>query len=177
MDGLGEHSPNRIKKQHQINTFNTLKHLWTLQHLLTNLTHWGQVTLICVNKLSIIGSDVAWSAPSHYLNQCWNIVNLTIRNKFQWNVNRNSNIFIHENHRPPHLSWRSVRKCIWKCRLRNGGHFISASMCWYLQQRCYAVLKCVKVLRIKDVTFQLNWIFSEENLPFSFKSQWILLIQ
>ena len=35
--------------------------------------------------------------PSHYLNQCWNIVNCTDRNKFQWNFNRNSNIFIIEN--------------------------------------------------------------------------------
>ena len=37
------------------------------------------------------------SAPSHYLNQCWNIVNWTIGNKLQWNSNRNSNIFIQEN--------------------------------------------------------------------------------
>ena len=36
-------------------------------------------------------------APSHYLNQCWNIVNWPLRNKFQWNFNRNSYIFIHEN--------------------------------------------------------------------------------
>ena len=36
-------------------------------------------------------------APSHYLNQCWNIINWTLRNKLQWNFNRNSNIFIHEN--------------------------------------------------------------------------------
>ena len=40
---------------------------------------------------------VAWSAPSHYLNQWWIIVNWTLGNKFQWNFNRNSNIFIHEN--------------------------------------------------------------------------------
>ena len=40
---------------------------------------------------------VAWSAPSHYQNQCWNIVNKTLRNKLQWNFNRNSNIFIQEN--------------------------------------------------------------------------------
>ena len=40
---------------------------------------------------------VAWSAPSHYLNQCWNIVNRTIRNKKQWNFYLNSNIFVHEN--------------------------------------------------------------------------------
>ena len=32
----------------------------------------------------------ARSVPSHYLNQCWNIVTLILRNKFQWNINRNS---------------------------------------------------------------------------------------
>ena len=36
---------------------------------------------------------VAWTAPSHYLNQCWNIVNWTLRNKLQWNYSRNYNIF------------------------------------------------------------------------------------
>ena len=36
-------------------------------------------------------------APSHYLNQCWHIVNWTLRSKLQWNFNRNSNIFIEEN--------------------------------------------------------------------------------
>ena len=39
----------------------------------------------------------AWTAPSHYLNQRWNIVNWTLGNKLQWNFNRNSNIFIEEN--------------------------------------------------------------------------------
>ena len=40
---------------------------------------------------------VTWPAPSDYLNQCWNIVNWTLSNKFQWNLNRNSYIFIQEN--------------------------------------------------------------------------------
>ena len=40
---------------------------------------------------------VAWPAPSHYLNQCWDIVNWTLRNKLQWNFNRNQFIFIQEN--------------------------------------------------------------------------------
>ena len=40
---------------------------------------------------------IAWLAPSHYLNQCWNIVNWTSRNKLQWNFSRNSWIFIHQN--------------------------------------------------------------------------------
>ena len=40
---------------------------------------------------------VVFSAPSHYLNQCSVIVNWTLKNKRQWNCNRNPNIFIHEN--------------------------------------------------------------------------------
>ena len=40
---------------------------------------------------------MAWTAPSHYLKQCWNIVNWTLRNKLHWNFNGNSNIFIQEN--------------------------------------------------------------------------------
>ena len=35
--------------------------------------------------------------PSHHLNQCWVIVHWTLRNKFQWNMNRNKKKFIHEN--------------------------------------------------------------------------------
>ena len=38
-----------------------------------------------------------WSAPSHYLNQHWNIVNWTLRNKLQWNFNWNSYTFIKKN--------------------------------------------------------------------------------
>ena len=34
------------------------------------LTHWGRVH-IRVGNLTTIFSDNAWSAPSHYLNQCW----------------------------------------------------------------------------------------------------------
>ena len=41
------------------------------------LTHWGWVTHICVSKLPTID---------------W-----TLMNKFQWNFNQNSNIFIQEN--------------------------------------------------------------------------------
>ena len=60
---------------------------------LDDLTLWGQVTRIWVGNLT----NIAWSAPSNYLNQCWNIVNWTIRNKIRWNHNRNSYIFIQEN--------------------------------------------------------------------------------
>ena len=36
------------------------------------------------------------TAPSHYLNQCWRIVNWTLRNKRQLNVSPNSNFFIED---------------------------------------------------------------------------------
>ena len=35
--------------------------------------------------------------PSYYLNQCWNSVDWNLRNKLQWNLKRNSYIFIQEN--------------------------------------------------------------------------------
>ena len=45
---------------------------------------------------------------SHYLYQCWLIVNSTIMNKFQWNLNPNS------------------RKCIWKCHVK----WLPFLVCW-----------------------------------------------
>ena len=41
----------------------------------------------------------------HYLNQCWRIPNWTQRNKFQWNFNQNSTIFLNQN---------GFRYAIWK---------------------------------------------------------------
>ena len=56
------------------------------------LTHWGWATHLCVSK-----PYHHWMAPSHYMNQCWYIVNWTLRKKFQWNFNQNSKSFIQEN--------------------------------------------------------------------------------
>ena len=81
--------------------------------LYLNLTHWGRVTHVCVVEL-----DHHWfrwwfvvcSVPGHHLNQCWVIINWTLRNisvKF-WSE------FQHFNR----------RKCFWKC-LRSGVHFVS----------------------------------------------------
>ena len=56
--------------------------IWTndgLMHICVTLPHWVRIR------------------PSHYLNQCWIIVNWTIRNKFQWNHNQNTTIFIQAN--------------------------------------------------------------------------------
>ena len=62
---------------------------WLLKIYPYALTLWGRAMHICVGKLTIIGSD--------NLDQCRNIVNLTLRNKVQWNLNQYSYIFIEEN--------------------------------------------------------------------------------
>ena len=64
-----------------------------------SLPYWGRVTHIWVSNLDHHWYRkwlVAWPAPSHYLVQCWNIINLNLRNKLQWNINQNSYIFIQE---------------------------------------------------------------------------------
>ena len=64
---------------------------------INELTQWGRVTHICISKLTIIGSDNGLLVPSHYLNQCRDIVNWSLTNKLQWNCNWNSYICIQEN--------------------------------------------------------------------------------
>ena len=101
------------------------------EHLSTNTTAlsvaafleirfgWRRVTYICVCNLShhwFTQWLVACAASSHYLKQCWTIVNWTMGNKFQWHFNQKCNNF----HR---------RKWLWKCRLENGAHFVSTSVC------------------------------------------------
>ena len=67
---------------------------------------------------------VAWPAPSHYLNQCWNIVIWAHRDKLQWTLNRNSCIFIQQN-AFENVVWKMVailcrprwvkRRWAWEC--------------------------------------------------------------
>ena len=85
----------RLSKQSWGWWFETLsRSLWRHRY------DWGRVTHICDTKLSLHLFRywlVLCSAPSHYLNQCWNIDNCTFRIKRQWNFYQNSNVFIHEN--------------------------------------------------------------------------------
>ena len=46
-----------------------------------------------------------WTTPSHYLNQCWYIVDWTLGNTLQWNLNRIIYMFIQEN---------KFEKVVWK---------------------------------------------------------------
>ena len=100
------------------------------------LTHWGRVMHICVGDLSIIASDNGYS-PSHYLNQCWNIVNWNLRNKIQCNFDS--------------------RKCIWKDRLQNGSYFVSISMCCMsIVASNISMLKPFNPLRTSDA-YMCRW--------------------
>ena len=54
---------------------------------------------------------VACSVANYYPNQCWLIFNWIPGNKFQWNSNRDSNVFIQENA-------FEIVVC------QNGGHFV-----------------------------------------------------
>ena len=51
------------------------------------------------NKIAVVNQKCFGSkeATSHYLNQCWGIINWTLRHKLQWNFIQNYNIFIQEN--------------------------------------------------------------------------------
>ena len=86
-----------------------------ISSLTYSLTHWGRVTHTCVSTLTIIGSDNGLSLGRRQAIIRTNDVILLIgplRTNF-------SEILI-ENYT------FSFWKCIWKCRLENGDHFVSA---------------------------------------------------
>ena len=87
-------------------TFSFLSHInITVSSVINMLTHLTLVPHICVSEWGQHWFRwwlVAYSAPSHYLNQCWIIVRWTLRNTLQWNFNQNTKLFIH------------LFKCIWK---------------------------------------------------------------
>ena len=87
----------------RVNMCCTSMAIWTIYMYLwpwSHLTHWGRVTHICVGNLTIIGSDNGLSLGRRQTIILTNAGILSIgplRNKLQWNFNRNSNIFIPEN--------------------------------------------------------------------------------
>ena len=89
---------------------------------------------------------------SHYLNQCWNIVNWNLRNKLQWNFNRNSYIFIQEY---PFVNgvWKmasilSRPKCVNKLDLLSSSQMIKEVIAaeYYIYHDSRAVRACSKCL-------------------------------
>ena len=82
------------------------------------LNHWGQVTHKCVRKLTINGSDNGLS-PGWCQAIIWTTAGILLIGPLATNSSEILAKLIHFH----------SRKYIWKCRLENGGHFISASMC------------------------------------------------
>ena len=83
-------------------------------------THWGRVTHICVDILTIIGSDNGLSPGRH---QAINWINAGVLLIGPIGTNL-SEILI------PIITFLFKKKCIWKCRLENVGHFVLALMCY-----------------------------------------------
>ena len=109
-------------------------------------THLGRVRHIYVIKLGHYWFRkwlVAWTAPGHYLNQCWN-VNWTMSKKFQWNFNQNIKKFIEENN----FEYRSGHKTV---AVLLPGFAIN----WYQNQ-------VTRELHLRDLTHML----SEKQRPF-----------
>ena len=88
------------------------------QHHKRSLTHWGRVTHICVDNLAIIGPDNGLS-PGRRQAIIWINAGILLIGPCGTNF---SEILIG-------IQIFSFKKMHWKCRLRNFGHFVSASMC------------------------------------------------
>ena len=147
----------------------------------------------------LVGSDngrlVAWSARSHYLNQCWNIVNSNLTNKPQWNLKQNLYISLKKMHlQMSSAKWRPFslglnvlnRRCTWSPKvwkiLNTGnlvtvlGQFISAFLVFILSIYLWIICsrfwnRCRQVLPVSidvepDVTgCRRNWILLQRAGP------------
>ena len=82
-------------------------------------SHWSRVTHICVSKLTIIGSD---NGLSPCRRQAIIRTNAGILLIGLWGTNC-SEILIK-------INIFSLKQCIWKYRLENGDHYVSAPI-WY----------------------------------------------
>ena len=85
---------------------------------LSLLTHWGRVTHIYVGKLTITASDNGLS-PGRRQAVIWTNAEILLIGLLGTKF---SEILIE-------IDTFSLKKIGWKCRLENGGHFVSASMC------------------------------------------------
>ena len=92
---------------------------------------------------------MTWPAPSHYLNQCWNLINRTLRNKLQWNYNRTSWILLQEN---------EFEKVVWKmaaifsrpqCVNKRGSRYLKSPYIWPTYRHWYVHRLALEILRPK----------------------------
>ena len=87
---------------------------WSIFHIwqLVLNTHWGRVAHICLGNITIIDSDNGLS-PGRRQAITWTNAGILLIRTLGTLAK-----FMHFH----------SRKCIWKCRLRYGCHFVSASM-------------------------------------------------
>ena len=98
------------------------------------LTHPPLVPHICISESGQHWFRwwlVAYSAPSHYLNQRWVMDNWTIRNKLQWNFNQNTKFFVHKSASEnivcewaAFLSWGRWVNSLWPSDPSNGSTWV-----------------------------------------------------
>ena len=91
--------------------------------------------------------EFTYSAPSHYPIQWWDIVNLKLRNKFQW--------------KSIHFYWH---KCIWKCCLRNGPQCVKEIP---YGTSAVVTIRCVDAVWIYLATINIVWFMKDDILPFT----------
>ena len=123
------------------------------------LTHLPLVPHICVSELGQHWFRqwlVAYSAPSHYRNQCWFIVNWTLRNKLQWNSNQNTSLNF--SLMKMHLKVSSVK---WRPFCPGGDELmVWCHAQWSIKSFCIVELACDVVLGHNKCMFTdgfANW--------------------
>ena len=131
---------------------------WYLRHLASGLTHWGQVTHICVCKLTIIGSDNGLS-PGRRQAIIWINTGILLIGPFGTNLTK---ILI--------LVYTfSFKKMQSKCRQQNGGHFGSDLMYLRCVNACVAdTSKTTKHLlsRIKPYLLEFGHLDNKQTSAF-----------
>ena len=100
------------------------------------------MTYICVNKLTIIGSDNGLSPGGHQANIWTNVGILLI-----WTLGTNFSEILRE------INVFSFKKIHIKCLLQNGGNFVSASM--HVPPLLYSLLKVIFMIM---KTSTIMWI-------------------
>ena len=83
------------------------------------------MTHICVSKLTIIGSDNGLS-PGRRQAIIWTNAGILLIGPLETNFIEISIA----------IQTFAIKKCTWRCRLRNGGHVVCASMC---QSNCVSL--------------------------------------
>ena len=105
----------------------------------------------------------AWPATSHYLNQCYNIVNSNSRNKLQWNINRNSHIFIQENAHE-NVVWKIAAilprsQCV-KMRFGRMSYIATAARCQFLEHYNDVIIGAI-ASQITSLTIVFSTVYSD----------------